>query len=293
MTIGWQLFKKKTKHNEYITQGIKPIDLEMKNEINEQIEKSKDHQPKGFVEKLEYKLEGTGLSLQAYLIRCLLFAVIGFLVGKVLFNSGVFGFGLAVFGWILPKLQLERARAKKLEQFNLNFRNTLLRMASMIRAGGSVKQSILDVATSNDSNPIIRAEFKRAHTDMEYGYTIEEAFYRMFERTGSEDVKMVSRVTEIQRQKGGNLAELLDSIQHTITERHNQKKRMETLTAQQRSQANLLSMIPGFVYLFFWFYNPEYYKTFLDSFLGISITLGCVIMILMGRFIMTKMATPK
>nr|WP_306792925.1 type II secretion system F family protein [Neobacillus paridis] len=193
----------------------------------------------------------------------------------------------------VPNFQLKRNRRKNLEKFNLFFRNTLIRMASMLRAGGSTKQAILGIAQNNDTNEIVRNEFKRAYTDLEFGYTVEEAFMRMYHRTGSEDVRIVSIVMEIQRQKGGNLAELLDSLQQTITERQNQKRRIKTLTAAQTSQANLLTAIPFLVFGFFWIYNPSYYKEFFENIIGVFMTIVCVILIFIGNFIMRKMASPK
>ena len=286
--LSWQINKrKKNERSDFISRIQKP-DID---QIAEILERTKERKPEGFFEKMAYRLEqsGTGWTLQKYLMFSVLSAMFGFFLGTWFFQDLILAFMVGVVGAFLPHFVIQIQRARNLEQFNLNYRNTLLRMSSMLRAGGTIKQAVLDVATGVDAHPMIKNEFRRVHTDLEYGYTIEDALYRMYQRTGSEDVRMTSIVVAIQRKKGGNLAELLDNIQKSITERANAKRKIKTLTAQQRSQANLLTAMPFATYLFFMMYNPDYYQDFLDKPIGQIITVFCVLMIVLGNIIMKRM----
>ncbi|MFE8700950.1 type II secretion system F family protein [Cytobacillus sp. FJAT-54145] len=257
--------------------------------------KTRDEQPTTWAERKTYELQqsGMGLTLARYMVITLMLAVLAgsfifFMLGSIYLAIGA-GFAAT----LVPRSFVNSRRKKMLEEFSRHFRNTLIRMSSMIRAGGSVKQAVYDVAKSRDAHDMIRNEFKLVHTDLEYGFTAEEAFYRMYNRTGLGEVKLLSTIVEIQRQKGGNLAELLDSMQLTISEAYNQKREVKTLTAQVRSQATLLTAMPFCVIGFFMIINPSYYRNFVNDPIGIVIMIIAIGMILTGNFLMRKMAEPK
>ena len=76
-------------------------------------------------------------------------------------------------------------------------------MASVMRSGGSLKQALADVSRSRSMATAIRLEFSKVLSDIEYGFAIEEALHKLYERTGSKDVQFLAIAVEIQRQLGG------------------------------------------------------------------------------------------
>lgn len=286
--IGWYRYQKNKQLETDMLSRIKKPDID---QIAELLEKTKEPEPQTWMEKKQYELEqsGTGWTVQKYILYSLMGFALAYLVGNFFFHSFIYATLVGILGLFYPNSQMKSKRKKNIELFEQGLRNALQRMSSVLRAGGSVKQAVMDITKAQNMSPIIRLEFKRVYTDMEYGMTIEEAFYRMYERTGSEDVKMLSIVTEIQRQKGGNLAEILDSIHVTITDRDNQRKKMKTLTASQNSQANLLTGIPFAIYFLFMFISPHYFDPFKESAVGRIVFVVAIGMIFTGRAIMKKM----
>lgn len=225
-----------------------------------------------------------------YLMILLISIIGGYVLGILFLHAQWLAILSAIGASQIPTIILNRAIRTNQKQFALYYRNTLVRIASMLRAGNNVAQSVYDVAVAPDTHPLIRKEFLHMHTELEYGNRLEVVFDNMYQRTGSEDVKMTKMMIEIQSEKGGNLAELLEGLQEAITERANQQRKLQTMTAQQRSQANLLSMLPVFVYLVLMLIQPEYYDQFLESLAGQIIMVVCVGFILVGRYVMNKIS---
>lgn len=291
--IGAGVDRKIRLRQEDLRERMKNPDVD---DINEILERTREPVPTTRREKKEYELDQSGvkMTIQKYYVSKAGWSLVAFAFGYMLFQqSTAIAAMVGAVAWFIPDMQIKRKRKQNMELFSEQFRNTLIRISGSLRAGDTMKQAVMSVAQSPDSHEIIRKEFQRVSTDLEFNYTPEQAFQRMYARTGSEDVHLVAIVTEINRQKGGNQAELLDSIQHQITERANQKRRLKTLTAQQRGQANLLTAIPFVVYVLVMIVSPGYFDGFMQSSMGTIILMACIGTILVGNLIMRKMTESK
>jgi tight adherence protein B len=120
------------------------------------------------------------------------------------------------------------------------------------------------------------------------GKTLEEVLHNLGERVGSEDLNLVITALLIQKQVGGNLAEILDNISHTIRERIKIKNEIKTLTAQGRLSAVIIMMLPLGVVCFLLMVNPEYMLGLVRETLGLIMLGLALILQFMGILIIRK-----
>jgi tight adherence protein B len=156
-----------------------------------------------------------------------------------------------------------------------------------LRAGFSFTQA-MGVVINEVSGPISE-EFSKVLRDNSLGKPLEEALTNMSGRTDDEDLDMVITALIIQRQVGGNLAEILDTISETIRERVRIKGEIKTLTAQGRIGGAVVSLLPFGLALALSVLSPGYLNILFTTFIGkIMIAVG-IVMQLIGIFILVKL----
>jgi tight adherence protein B len=201
--------------------------------------------------------------------------------------SGVIG---AVIGFFIPRFYVKRQQAVRLQKFNDQLSDMLNLMVNGLRAGYSTLQAM--EAVSRELPSPIRDEFHRVVQEMQIGISMEKALDNLLRRIPSEDLDFVITAINVQREVGGNLSEILDTISFTIRERVRIKGEIRVMTAQVRTSATVLSMIPVFLTIALWFISPEYIKSFFDRgpFCGWLAVVTIVGMIVSGYFVMMKTA---
>jgi tight adherence protein B len=162
----------------------------------------------------------------------------------------------AVLGFILPGWYVRRQQRKRLTRFNDQLSDMINLMVNGLRAGYSTMQAM--EAVSKEMPSPISDEFRRVVQEMQIGITMEAALENLLRRIPSDDLDFMVTAINVQREVGGNLSEILDTISFTIRERVRIKGEIRTLTAQVRTSGSVLSMIPIFLTVILWFLNPEY-----------------------------------
>jgi len=256
--------------------------------VNKRVEKS------SFGDRISRELARADLKLKVaeyfalYFIAIFFGALVfGFLGGwhPVSFLIG------AVLGAFAPRFYVKRQQRQRLNRFNDQLGDMLNLMVNGLRAGYSTMQAM--EAISRELPSPISDEFLRVVQEMQLGVSMEAALDNLLRRIPSEDLDFVVTAINVQREVGGNLSEILDSISFTIRERVRIKGEIRVMTAQVRASGTLLSIIPMALALILWFMNPEYLMSFFD---GPSPLCGwaaiglIVIMIVAGYFIMMKIA---
>ncbi len=162
----------------------------------------------------------------------------------------------AIVGLRLPKWWVNFTAGKRMQTFDNQLSDTLNLWVNALRSGYSVLQGMETIAT--ELPPPISKEFERVVQEVRLGLSLGKSLDNMFRRVPSEDLDLVITAVNIQREVGGNLAEVLDTISFTIRERVRIKGEIRTLTAQGRASGWIISLLPvvlgGFLYLI----NPEY-----------------------------------
>jgi tight adherence protein B len=187
----------------------------------------------------------------------LLGAAIGAYIGRAnpvaLFTSALVGGVILSF---LPNIYVGFAAKRRVAAFNNQLGDTITMMANALRGGYSFLQT-LDMVGREAPSPI-SGEFRRVVQEVGLGRTTEEALSNLLRRMPSDDLDLLITAVNIQMEVGGNLAQILDTIGHTIRERVRIKGEINTLTAQGRISAWVITGLPIGLAIFISLVNPTY-----------------------------------
>ena len=171
-------------------------------------------------------------------------------------NSIVIAILAGFIGLRIPRFYIRTMAKKRMQTFDAQLSDTLNLWVNALRSGYSVLQSMEAIAT--ELPPPVSAEFERVVQEVRLGLSVEQALANMYRRVPSEDLDLVITAVNIQREVGGNLAEVLDTISYTIRERVRIKGEIRTLTAQGRVSGWIISLLPVVLGFILYLINPEY-----------------------------------
>lgn len=192
-------------------------------------------------------------------------------IGAFLITT-LFGFKLFIslpavlVGYWLPKAYMERKRKKRMERCSYQLVEALGTMTNALRAGFSFIQSVQLIA--REIPDPLGTEFTRLAQDISLGVPLEEALQQLHERLPVRDLELVLTALIIQRTTGGNLAELLETMQETMKDRVRIKEELKTLTAQGRMSSWIISLLPVVIALYLNLVNPTYFGPMLEHPIG-------------------------
>lgn len=193
---------------------------------------------------------------------------------------------LGLAGFKVPDLVVESKRKARSAAITQQLPEALTIVSNGLRAGYSFPQAMSVVGREMEAP--IGEEFSRVIWENRMGKPLEEVLHNLGERTGNDDLDLVITALLIQKQVGGNLAEILDNISHTVRERVRIKGEIKTLTAQGRLSAIIIILLPVGVAAFLFFMNPEYMLTLVRDTLGLVMLGVAVVMQVIGIFIIRK-----
>jgi len=161
-------------------------------------------------------------------------------------------------------------------------------MVNGLRAGFATMQSI--EAVSKQLPAPISTEFRRVVQEMQLGLSMEEALNNLLRRIPSPDLDLVITAMNVQREVGGNLAEILDTISHTIRERIRIKGEIKTITAQVVYSGRFLSFLPIILAAALWGLSRDYMMEFFGEpiYCGVGILVCGGVLIIAGYVVMNK-----
>jgi tight adherence protein B len=193
------------------------------------------------------------------------------------------------FGVAGPLIYIRSQQGKRLTKFSGQLPDMLNLMVNGLRAGYSTMQAM--EAISKEMPAPISDEFRRVVQEMQLGIPMDKALDNLIRRIPSEDLDFVITAINVQREVGGPLAEILDTIAFTIRERIRIKGEIRVMTSQVVMSGRILSAVPFVVFVLLWFINQEYMGEFFKDLYcgGTSLVVG-MIMIAIGYFVMMKIA---
>lgn len=239
-------------------------------------------------EKLAVRLLQAGLRIkpQEFIVINIFVTLIGgglfFIISRTFYLMPV-GFIISFF---LPHFFLMFKKSSRVKLFNDQLVDGLTLMSNSLKAGYGFMQAVQLLA--EESPDPLGEEFSRVVRENALGLTLEEALEGLVRRVESDDLDLCITAVLIQRQIGGNLSEILDSIAFTIRERIRLKGQIKTLTAQGRLGGIVIALLPIALGIVFAILQTEMMSLFVDSFLGrIMIGIG-VFMQSLGAFAIKK-----
>ncbi len=229
-----------------------------------------------------------GEYIAVIVIAVIFMGAVGYVIGQYSIITGIVG---ALIGGFLPRFYVRRQQSKRLIKFDEQLADMLNLMVNGLRAGYSTMQAM--EAVSKELPAPISDEFRRVVQEMQLGITMERALDNLLKRIPSEDLDLVITAINVQREVGGNLAEILDTISFTIRERVRIKGEIRVLTSQVMYSGKFLSLLPIILVGILYLLNRDYLMTFFrpESVPCGYIALGiAAILIISGYFAMTKLA---
>ncbi len=229
-----------------------------------------------------------GEYIALYVIAILGGSLIAFLLGGRVIFSALLG---AIIGAFLPGFYVKNQQSKRLVHFNDQLPDMLNLMVNGLRAGYSTLQAMESV--SKELPPPICDEFRRVVQEMQLGIPMEHALDNLLRRIPSSDLDFLITAINVQREVGGNLAEIMDVISYTIRERIRIKGEIRVMTSQAMYSGRILALMPVGLMLVLWFLNRSYVMEFFtqENLICGSIALGAAgLLIGVGYFVMTKIA---
>jgi tight adherence protein B len=193
-------------------------------------------------------------------------SVLGFFAAAffILFRGEMVVSLVAAFvGFFAPRLYVSRATSKRLIKFEQQLPDTLGLWVNALRSGYSVLQAM--EAIGKDAPEPTATEFKRVVQEVQLGIDLEDALEHLLARVESDDLDLVVTAVNIQREVGGNLAEILEVISHTIRERIKLKGEIRVMTAQGRITGYLISGLPIILALFLLTIQPDFMNPMFEN----------------------------
>lgn len=237
---------------------------------------------------LDFKLRQAGVPLYGAefvivsIVGGVITAIVVYIITMNVFFAPIIGIMIPFVMWSLISILVGRRRNAFTEQLG----DCLTTVANALRAGYSFQQAMDVVA--KEMEPPISTEFERVMNDITMGMTLEGALDQMNKRVGSSDFDLVVTAVLIQREVGGNLAQILDTISDTINERIRMKREINALTAQGKLSAVVLVALPIFMAVFCWTFNHDQMMIFVTEETGRYAVLFAVLMEVLGIFVIRR-----
>jgi len=250
--------------------------------------------PKEIAKKIQLELQRADLPLKAneFIAGVFFTTVVSGSIAGIILNNRVLATVIGLVGFYFPLLFLKLKFKARQKAFNNQLLDTLLMMSSSLKAGYSFQQAMELVA--QEGQPPTSDEFRRVIKETSLGRNLDDALMAMNERIQSDDLDLVITVVMIQRQIGGNLAEIFERIAETIRERQKLKGDIKALTAQGRLSGMVIGALPFFLLGAMWIINPEYtgllftFKTKGGAFKGWYLLVFGGILQVIGMYIIFK-----
>jgi len=202
-----------------------------------------------------------------------------------LVNVYVIPLGVIIF-FSLPWVWLYHKRAVRLKKFAAQLPDAMELVARALRAGHSLAAGMHVVAEEMPA-PISK-EFGRVYEEQNLGIPLEEALKGMCDRVPNLDLRFFVTSVAIQRQTGGDLAEILDRIGHIIRERFKILGQVKALTAEGRLSGVVLIAMPIGLFMLMLWMKPDYIRLLWTDPMGIKMSIAAIILVLIGSYAIKK-----
>jgi tight adherence protein B len=241
-----------------------------------------------FVETLELaeiRMQAVHLLLWTFVGTFFAMWLLAVLGGSLVFGLLGLGVPFAVRTWIKRKVDKKRAL------FGEQLPDNLQVLASALRAGHSLVGA-LSVVVEDAAEPS-RTEFRRVIGDEQLGVPLEAALEVVVRRMDNRDLAQVGLVAALQRQTGGNMAEVLDRVTETIRERAELRRMVQTLTAQGRMSRWVVSLLPVVLLVAITVLNPAYVEPLFTETFGRVLLAASAVMLVTGSLVIKRIVNIK
>jgi len=221
-----------------------------------------------------------------FLVICVLSAL---LFGVILIVAGgniLFGWAGLLIGFFLPYAYASHMRAKRFQKFEERFPEAIDTLARAVRAGHAFTTALELIA--NEVAEPVAGEFRQLYEEQKFGLPVRDALVNLTDRVPLVDVKFFVTAVMLQRETGGNLAEILDGLSYVIRERFKILRQVRVHTAQGRLTMVLLMALPPVIVLVMQIMNPGFIRPLFTEPLGHAFIVAGITLQTIGYFFIRK-----
>ncbi|MGA2457895.1 MAG: type II secretion system F family protein [Terriglobales bacterium] len=209
-------------------------------------------------------------------------AVIAFIAG----GNMIFGWVGALLGFFIPYAYASHMRTKRFAKFEEKFPETIDTLARAVRAGHAFTTALEMIA--NEVSEPVAGEFRQLYEEQKFGLPVRDALLNLADRVPLVDVKFFVTAVMLQRETGGNLAEILDNLSYVIRERFKILRQVRVHTAQGRLTMALLMALPPTIVVLMLMINPGFIQPLFTDPLGHALIVGGITLQTMGYFVIRR-----
>jgi tight adherence protein B len=224
-----------------------------------------------------------------YILFALFLSFLGFLIGVLVIKNQLVSLGLLVLGGLVPFLYLNILKHRRIAKFKRQLPEALDLMARALKAGHAFTNG-MKLAADEFGDPL-GPEFAEALDEINFGISVPNALRNLAKRIDCAEIRYFVVGVILQRETGGNLAELMGILSYLIREKFKFEGKVRTLSAEGKLSAIILIALPFFIAGWLQFSNPKYLETLVTDPIGKVMIIGAVLMMIMGILVMKKMVT--
>ena len=221
-----------------------------------------------------------------FLMLCAVSALLLAAVAALAGGNLLFGWLGALVGFFIPYAYASHMRSKRFQKFEEKFPEAIDTLARAVRAGHAFTTAVEMIA--NELAEPVAGEFRQLFEEQKYGLPVRDALMNLTERVPLVDVKFFVTAVMLQRETGGNLAEILDNLSYVIRERFKILRQVRVHTAQGRLTMVLLMALPPTIVVIMQFLNPGFIHPLFADPLGHALIVGGIVLQTMGYFVIRK-----
>jgi tight adherence protein B len=226
-------------------------------------------------------------TLSVYILLSLLMAAVGFLVGSLITVNRSILIVLACLVGMIPFSYIYLKKKRRMEKFQRQLPDALELMARALKAGHAFTGGLKMVA--DELGDPIGIEFAKTLHEINFGVGIPDALKNLPNRIDCPDLRFFIISVIVQRETGGNLAEILEKIAHLIRERFKLQGHIHVLSSEGKLSAMILITLPFLIALTLYVLNPGYVSTLFTDPIGRVLVAFALAMMLIGAFVMKRM----
>lgn len=226
-------------------------------------------------------------TLDSFLLLSISLALVGLLGGTLVTLNGIVSISATIALGMMPFLIVYAKKRRRTQKFQRQLPEAVELIARALKAGHAFSGGLKMVADEVDDP--IGTEFAKTLGEINFGVGATEALRNLSQRVDCPDLKFFVISVIIQRETGGNLAEILENIGYLIRERFKLQGRVRALSAEGKLSAIILVSLPFFLALAISFLNPGYLETLFADVIGKTMVVFAIFMMIAGISVMKKM----
>jgi tight adherence protein B len=245
------------------------------------------------MERLRHMGEQAGWKSPAYRLAAasLGLAVLGAIIAAVVTRNALITLAVAAVFGAVPFIKLMRDRGERLDKFEQQLPDALDLMARSLRAGNPLMESFKFV--SDEMKPPVSTEFGRAWSNINYGVSLRVSLFDFVDRTPSVSLRSLTTAILVQRETGGNLAEILDKLTQLMRSRVKFQRKLKSLTAEGRMSGYILCGMPFGMAGLLSFASPTYLPMLIGDPAGKKLITVALVGMVVGIFWVSRIVKIK